>query len=78
MPRLRRRHRDYVGKREEYLRFGVREYWILDPRVDADRPALTVHRRRGQGWQKPIDIASGGTYTTRLLPDFLLVLDVRS
>ncbi|HEY7429053.1 MAG TPA: Uma2 family endonuclease [Gemmataceae bacterium] len=57
---------------------SIREYWIIDPRVDADRPALTVHRRRGQHWQKPIDIASGGTYTTRLLPDFLLVLDVRA
>ena len=23
--------RDYVDKREEYLRIGVREYWMLNP-----------------------------------------------
>jgi len=55
---------------------SIREYWILDPRDDADRPALTVHRRRGQRWQQSIEIASGQTYTTRLLPDFVLVMEV--
>jgi Uma2 family endonuclease len=57
---------------------SIREYWILDPRNDADRPTLTVYRRRGQRWQRPIAVASGGVYTTRLLPDFALLLDVRT
>lgn len=50
-----------------------REYWILDPRDDADRPALLV-RRRGLRWQRTIHVAGGGSYTTRLLPDFTLLL----
>ena len=25
------RTRDYITKREEYLAFGIREYWIIDP-----------------------------------------------
>jgi Uma2 family endonuclease len=54
---------------------SIREYWILDPRTDADNPTLRVYRRRGSRWQRPIDVASGETYTTRLLPDFSLTLD---
>ena len=69
--------KDLVRNRELYLQVpSIREYWILDPRDDANRPALTVHRRRGQRWQQSIEIASGQTYTTRLLPDFVLVMEV--
>ncbi len=56
---------------------SIREYWILDPRADADRPTLTVYRKRGRRWQRPIAVAFGGTYTTPLLPDFALVVDPR-
>jgi len=35
------RRRDYDDKRDEYFRFGVVEYWI----VDADRSEMTVLRR---------------------------------
>jgi Uma2 family endonuclease len=59
-----------------YLRVhSVREYWILDPLADPDRPSLTVHRRRGQRWQRPIMVPAGGSYTTPLLPGFTLLLD---
>ncbi len=62
-----------------YLRVpSIREYWILDPRTDADHPSLLVYRRRGARWQRPLAVAGGDTYTTRLLPDFSLVLDVRA
>jgi Uma2 family endonuclease len=68
--------KDLVRNRDLYVQVpSIREYWILDPREDADRPSLTVYRRRGQRWQKPIELAGGGTYTTRLLPDFVLVLE---
>jgi len=51
---------------------SIREYWIVDPRADPDRPSLLVYRRRGQGWQKPIRVPFGETYTTRWLPGFSL------
>lgn len=57
------RQRDYEEKPEEYLLFGVREYWI----VDRMRGEMVVHRRVGGRWQvravKPPD-----KYETRLLP----------
>ena len=33
--------RDYVLKKEEYLEFGIKEYWILDP----ERRELLAGRR---------------------------------
>ncbi len=68
--------KDLVRNLDLYLQVpSIREYWILDPRPNADEPALTVHRRRGQRWQRPIDVPYRGTYTSRLLPDFALVVD---
>lgn len=71
--------KDLVRNVELYLEVpSIREYWILDPRADPNNPTLRVYRRRGQRWQRPIDIAPGETYTTRLLPDFTLLLDPRA
>jgi Uma2 family endonuclease len=68
--------KDLVRNRRLYLQVpSIREYWILDPREDADRPSMIVYRRRGKHWRKRIEIPGGGTYTTRLLPDFVLVLE---
>lgn len=59
--------RDYVEKREEYLRLGVLEYWILDP----FRRRMLVLRRDGDTWREvPVDDA--GTYRTRLLPGLVV------
>ena len=60
--------RDYVEKREEYLRAGVREYWILDPTPRT----LLVLQRFGDIWQEAL-IKEDATYGTYLLPG----LDVR-
>jgi Uma2 family endonuclease len=38
--------RDYVTKREEYLAFGIREYWIIDP----EARCVTVLVRDGDAW----------------------------
>jgi Uma2 family endonuclease len=68
--------KDLVRNVELYRRIpSIREYWILDPRSDADHPSLTVYRRRGRNWQRPIHVPRDGSYTTRLLPGFSLVLN---
>jgi Uma2 family endonuclease len=67
--------KDLVRNRELYLQVpSIREYWIVDPRQDADQPSLTVFRRRGARWQAPLQVPPGGTYTTGLLPGFVLAL----
>jgi Uma2 family endonuclease len=74
--------KDLTRNRELYLQVpSVQEYWIIDPRSDAARPTLTVYRRRGRhgtSWRRPITVRGGGTYTTRHLPDFTLVLDLQA
>jgi Uma2 family endonuclease len=68
--------KDLVRNVELYLQVpSIKEYWVLDSRPEgADRPHLLVYRRwRGQ-W-RPLQYAPGQTYTTRLLPDFTLVVD---
>ncbi len=68
--------KDLVRNRDLYLHVpSIREYWIIDPRNNADQPSLIVHRRRGQRWQQAIEIAGGDSYSTRLLPDFTLILN---
>jgi Uma2 family endonuclease len=55
--------RDYVEKREEYLRAGVTEYWILDPSLRAMR----VLKRAGDVWDE-VNVGADQTYRTHLLP----------
>ena len=55
--------RDYVEKREEYLRVGVLEYWIIDP---AQRRMLVL-RRLGDIWQE-IPLGEDAVHRTELLP----------
>jgi Uma2 family endonuclease len=59
------RHRDYEEKPEEYLRFGVIEYWISD----ADKKELIVLRRSRGRWAERA-IRPPDLYRTRLLPGF--------
>ena len=55
--------RAFVEKREEYLRIGVREYWILD--AVARRMHALV--RAGDVWEETI-VLETGVYRTNLLP----------
>jgi Uma2 family endonuclease len=55
--------RDYVEKREEYLRAGVLEYWILDPR----RRQMLVLLRLGDVWEEVL-LGEDGVHRTELLP----------
>jgi Uma2 family endonuclease len=54
---------------------SIREYWIVDSREHLDQPKLIIYRRRGKRWQKPIEVPFGGTYETKLLPGFTLLVD---
>ncbi len=42
--------RDYVTKREEYLAFGIREYWIVDPIAQI----VSVLVRDGDAWVEQV------------------------
>ena len=55
--------RDYVEKREEYLRAGVLEYWILDP----GSRQMKVHLRAGDTWIEGV-VGADAVHATHLLP----------
>jgi Uma2 family endonuclease len=57
------RHRDYHEKPEEYLRFGVQEYWILDAELGEMR---VLKRSRGR-WAERV-VRPPALYSPRLLP----------
>jgi len=69
------RNMDLDLKRRVYDRFGVQEYWIVDP----TRDAITVHRRSAGG---PLAVAAeltrtaGDSLSTPLLPGFSCSLAV--
>ncbi|MGP0062233.1 MAG: Uma2 family endonuclease [Isosphaeraceae bacterium] len=42
--------RDFVTKREEYLAYGLQEYWIVDPL----KRQVTVLTRRGDTWNEAV------------------------
>lgn len=55
--------RDYREKREEYLRMGVLESWILDPA----RGRILVLSRAGDTWEE-VPVPADAPYRTALLP----------
>jgi Uma2 family endonuclease len=57
--------RDYTDKPEEYLDFGVSEYWIID---SFKQQMLVLYRSRGRFAEKVV--RPGDPHTTRLLPTF--------
>lgn len=70
--------KDAVRNVALYLRVpSIREYWLIDIRDDPARPRMTAYRRFGSRWRTTA-VAFGKTYTTKLLPGFVLTLDPRS
>ena len=63
------RQRDYVTKREEYLVFGVLEYWIIDPIARK----VTVLARNGDVWAETVFVA-GQSATGLALPGFAVAV----
>ncbi len=60
--------RDVGIKRDLYERFGAREYWVIDP----DLEAVTVHRRDGDRLNAlgVVTRDTDGVVTSPLLPEF--------
>jgi Uma2 family endonuclease len=62
------RKTDEVTKRKVYERFDVKEYWVVDPELDA----VKVYRRDGGVFARAAELTAeaGDILTTPLLPDF--------
>lgn len=60
---------------ELYLQVpSIKEYWVLDGRDNPEKPVLIQHRRHGKRWVIR-SFPYGSTLTTKLLPDFSLLID---
>jgi len=55
---------------------SIAEYWVLDGRDNPDEPTLIQHRRYGRRWVVR-SFAYDSTFTTKLLPEFSLLIDPR-
>jgi Uma2 family endonuclease len=63
------RLRDLDTKRAIYARFGIQEYWIVDP----DARTLTVLSLAGVKFE-PVPGEEGGAIASRVLPGLTLAL----
>ena len=64
---------DEITKRKLYERYGVREYWVVDPELDA----IKIYRRTDEHTftrVAELSAESGESLTTPLLPDFSVPL----
>jgi Uma2 family endonuclease len=66
------RRKDEVLKLERYDRFGVAEYWIVDPKRDR----VKVYRRESDRLEQVEVVSKGGTLTSPFFPG--LTIDVRA
>ncbi|MEM1042495.1 MAG: Uma2 family endonuclease [Bacteroidota bacterium] len=63
------RRTDLVRKRALYARFGVAEYWTLDPAVDQ----VQVFRPSGpEAYERAAELGMDGTLSTPLMPSLAL------
>ena len=70
--------KDLVRNVELYLQVpSIKEYWLFDTRDDPEQLRLQVRRRYRGRWSLR-EYGPGDIYTTKLLPNFTLVLDPRS
>jgi Uma2 family endonuclease len=61
------RRRDYEVKPAEYLAFGCREYWLVDPAKNV----VLIHARVGGRWQIK-SLSTRQKHKTHILPGFVL------
>lgn len=62
------RRMDSETKKNDYERFGVREYWLIDP----ERKAMTFWRLKGRRFVEVS--AAGDTFASEAVPGFVLDL----
>jgi len=62
---------DRGRKLQTFARFGVPEYWIVDPRA----PSVEVHRLATTGYDLHSKAILGGTVTSATLPDLTFQFD---
>ncbi|MBE3071763.1 MAG: Uma2 family endonuclease [Acidobacteria bacterium] len=67
------RRTDEIVKRKLYERIGVREYWVVDPELDA----VKVYRRDGEKFARGGEFSreEGHSLSTPLLPGLSIPLD---
>ena len=68
------RRRDEIVKRKLYERYGVDEYWIVDPVIDT----VKIYRRVGESFARAVEMSAetGGAITSPVLPGFALDVSV--
>ncbi|MBI2232251.1 MAG: Uma2 family endonuclease [Deltaproteobacteria bacterium] len=66
------RKKDEVTKRKLYERFGVQEYWVVDPELETAK----IFRRTQRGYGRAVELSkeANDTLTTELFAGFELAL----
>ena len=62
--------RDLSVKRQLYAKYGVREYWVIDP----EDCSVAIYRRLGQSLEKIVTLIDDDEITSPVLPGFQLAV----
>jgi Uma2 family endonuclease len=63
--------RDLQVKRKLYGKYGIQEYWIVDPK----NSTVLIFRLRGEALEEIVTLTSSDELTSPMLPDFRLKVD---